>query len=139
MLIAGTLTCLALNVYFESRGESLAGQYGVALVTLNRAEQTSRNVCDVVMAPKQFSWTDRVQRRHRRWVLPKDMAPVETDAWKKAVWVATVTMTGVVADITRGATYYDRKDVHPAWEKKMRVVAKIGRHRFMVPIKSSVT
>src|SRR5260221_4624103 len=33
---ARSLDCLARNVYYEARGESLAGQYAVAEVTLNR-------------------------------------------------------------------------------------------------------
>ena len=37
MSISATgVLCLALNVYFEARGEDLASQYAVAEVTLNR-------------------------------------------------------------------------------------------------------
>ena len=32
------LQCLALNIYHEARSESLAGQYAVADVVLNRVE-----------------------------------------------------------------------------------------------------
>ena len=43
--------CLALNVYFESRGEPLAGQYAVAAVTLNRVVHPAfpDSICQVVM------------------------------------------------------------------------------------------
>src|SRR5262245_13587588 len=43
------LLCLARNVYFEARGEPLAGQYAVAEVTLNRRGTAGfpRTVCEV--------------------------------------------------------------------------------------------
>jgi type II secretory pathway component PulM len=47
---ASNLQCLAENVYFEARGEPLAGQYAVAEVTLNRthARNFPRTICQVV-------------------------------------------------------------------------------------------
>src|SRR5712691_9885631 len=56
------LTCLARNVYFESRGEPLAGQYAVAEVTMNRtvSGRYPATVCGVVY---QKNW-DRLRGRH---------------------------------------------------------------------------
>jgi len=44
------LTCLATNIYFEARNEPFAGQFAVALVTLNRVNDTAfpNTICDVV-------------------------------------------------------------------------------------------
>ncbi|MCR4301881.1 MAG: cell wall hydrolase, partial [Sulfuricaulis sp.] len=44
------LTCLALNVYFEARGEPSAGQFAVAEVTMNRVAsgRYPDTVCGVV-------------------------------------------------------------------------------------------
>src|SRR5262245_12358380 len=44
------LTCLAWNVYFEARGESLAGQRAVAEVTMNRkaSGRFADSICGVV-------------------------------------------------------------------------------------------
>lgn len=54
------LTCMACQVYFESRGEPLAGQLAVAKVTLKRANGNSKYVCAKVYEKKrsvcQFSW-----------------------------------------------------------------------------------
>jgi len=64
------LTCLAKNIYFEARNEPFAGQFAVALVTLNRVNDTAfpDTICKVVYQgihttdgfPKrdrcQFSW-----------------------------------------------------------------------------------
>ena len=52
------LYCLAANLYFEARGESIKGQIAVAEVTLNRvkANQYPNSVCNVVFQRKKFTW-----------------------------------------------------------------------------------
>src|SRR3546814_6095221 len=52
------LRCLAGAVYFESRGESLAGQLAVARVIINRAEsgRFPTSYCGVVLQRSQFSF-----------------------------------------------------------------------------------
>src|SRR5215216_67634 len=56
---ARSLECLARNVYYEARGESLAGQYAVAEVTMNRQASFGypKTVCEVVYQKDAFSWT----------------------------------------------------------------------------------
>jgi hypothetical protein len=53
------LECLALNIYYESRGESILGQELVAQVTMNRYRMKGypMTICGVVKQKKQFSWT----------------------------------------------------------------------------------
>ena len=56
------LYCLAMNIYHEARAESLAGQFAVADVTLNRVKDTRYpgSICDVVMQAKmKESWKTR--------------------------------------------------------------------------------
>lgn len=50
--------CLALNIYHESRSESLQGQIAVAQVTINRVahDHWPSTICEVVYDPMQFSW-----------------------------------------------------------------------------------
>ena len=54
-----SLDCLARNVYYEARGEAIAGQYAVAEVTMNRKSSPHypKTVCDVVYQKEAFSWT----------------------------------------------------------------------------------
>ncbi len=63
--------CLATAIYFESKGEPLAGQLAVAQVILNRAEsgRWARDACGVMLQPKQFSFIrgGRAPRRPGRW------------------------------------------------------------------------
>lgn len=53
------LECMALNIYYEARGESQFGKELVAQVTINRyrIKGYDKTICGVVTAKKQFSWT----------------------------------------------------------------------------------
>src|SRR3954453_10045701 len=79
---AQNIACLALNVYFEARGEPEAGQYAVAEVTMNRVASPyyPDTVCDVVYQKNwdsirgryvaAFSWTEfrsLPEPRGREW------------------------------------------------------------------------
>jgi spore germination cell wall hydrolase CwlJ-like protein len=73
-------TCLALNIYYEARGESLHGQEAVAYVTTARAKENLRefggpSICGVVFHRNvredgkliaEFSWTSMKTLANRR-------------------------------------------------------------------------
>ena len=73
--------CLALNVYHEARNQTIDGQYAVAHVTMNRVASSKHadNICDVVYANKQFSWT---------WTLT-DTTPDDQKAYDLAYTIAS--------------------------------------------------
>ncbi len=75
--------CLANAVYFESKGEPLQGQLGVAEVVVNRARsgRFPGSLCGVVKQRGQFSFV----RGGRLPTVPRASA-----AWKKAVAIARV-------------------------------------------------
>jgi len=126
-----SLECLARNVYFESRGEPVAGMYAVAEVTLNR--KASRlypdAICEVVYQKKwdplrgrfvgAFSWTEFD-------VLPEP----EGEAWERAREVAAAVYHRRVAPTLQGALYFHATHIKPDWAKEKKVVARIGRHVF---------
>lgn len=133
MIIESALLCLSLNVYHEARSEPIMGQQAVALVTMNRANGDPRKVCKVVMASKQFSWTNTLVKRSKRgYVLHKAGIPKETQAWASAKFTARLALRKKLADFTYGARYYHRNDVRPVWRLSMRPVkiAGVGRHLF---------
>ena len=123
------LECLALNVYFESRGEPLAGQYAVAAVTLNRVVHPGfpDSICQVVMQGAelgrnrcQFSWVcDGYGNR-----------PRQDGAWEKARQVAFATLFLDQPDPTDGALYFHVTRVRPNWSRIMVKVGRIGGHLF---------
>lgn len=113
------LMCLAWNVYFEARGEPLAGQFGVAEVTITRAFNSGRNVCEEVFLDRQFSWNNGDVR-------PKIHNPY---AWDMALFVAGASLEQRTS-FTQGATHYHNGTVSPKWAKKLCQTVRIGKHVF---------
>lgn len=112
------LHCLAKNIYHEARGEPIEGQFGVALVTLHRANRKLENVCKVVHAPKQFSWTNK-----------KPYPPIlEKEAWRNAQAVARLSLH--MRDFTNGADHFHRIDIAPSWAINMEIKGQWGDHVF---------
>lgn len=119
--------CLAQNIYFESRGQPLAGQVGVAMVTLNRLEQGyERTVCGVVKQRMvadicQFSWVCEGQKNQ----------PGGYD-WRLAVGIAMTALqnTEELQDPTNGATHFHATHVRPDWARIYPQAMKIGDHIF---------
>lgn len=128
---AQELACLARNVYFEARGEPVAGQYAVAEVTMNRkaSRRYPKTVCEVVY---QQNW-DPLRKRYVgafSWtefdVLPEPSGPEWQRAWKIAETVYYRRHTPTV----RGALFFHAVHIKPDWAKEKRRVARIGRHVF---------
>ncbi|MFM0095585.1 cell wall hydrolase [Paraburkholderia nemoris] len=131
VVLASALLCLAANVFFESRGEPIPGQYAVALVTMNRAGHDPRKVCQEVTKPKQFSWTTLyLQRRRGSFSVKQEYVMKDEDSWDRATKIARVVLSGRFPDITNGATYYHATYVHPGWRKEVVYREKIGNHLF---------
>lgn len=123
--------CAALNVYHESRGEPVKGQYAVALVTVNRAGRDPKRVCPEVVRPHQFSWTtDHVVPVKGGYRLRPTGVPKDPIAWDAAVQIAESVLRGRVPDFTKGATHFHTQDVNPYWNARLQKVAAIGRHIF---------
>ena len=104
---AQSLDCLAAAVYYEARGEPLAGQAAVAQVVLNRAHRPSfpKSVCGVVYQGAgeggwghgcQFSFAcNGAMRRPREWA-----------AWTRARDVAARALDGYVMAAIGQATSF---------------------------------
>ena len=125
------LQCLAENIYFEARGEPLAGQYAVAEVTLNRthARNFPRTICAVV---HETRW-DPARRRHTAdfsWTELGALTPEEGPAWKQAMAVASAAYDELSPSLVPEALYYHATSVRPDWARSRRAVATIGNHIF---------
>ena len=132
MILATALLCMSLNIYHESRGESLDGQRAVALVTWNRAEHEPKKVCDVVTKPKQFSWVMwKVKRSHGAYALKDNGLPDEnSEAWRSAMFTARLVLKNKLPDTTKGATFYHADYAKPIWRHSMRLTVVFGHHIF---------
>jgi spore germination cell wall hydrolase CwlJ-like protein len=125
------LQCLAQNIYFEARGEPLAGQFAVAEVTLNRtrALHFPHTVCAVV---HERRW-DAARRRHVAdfsWTELGALSPEDGAAWKQAMTVASAVYDDEHPSLVPGALFYHAVSVRPEWAHSHRPVATIGNHIF---------
>jgi len=125
------LNCLALNVYYESRGEPIEGQYAVAEVTMNRVADPRypNTICEVV---HQMKW-DYLRKRYVgafSWTELDDNMTPSGAAWEQAVNVAELTYSGGRANVLDGAVHYHAGHIRPSWSRGKKPVAKIGQHLF---------
>lgn len=118
--------CLKTAIYFESRGESLQGQFAVAEVILNRVDSPlyPKTVCGVVQQRGSgscaFSYTCDGARD----------AMVEPGPAEIAGRIARVMLDGAPRQLTAGATYFHTRAVNPSWSRQFDRTASIGSHLF---------
>ncbi|HRE34852.1 MAG: cell wall hydrolase [Sphingopyxis sp. 65-8] len=114
------LRCLAQAVYFESRGESLAGQLAVAHVVINRAKsgRFPTTLCGVVHQPSQFSFV-------RRGRMPAVRNAVQ---WSNALAIAQIARDDSWQNRAPGALFFHARYVSPGWRKTR--IAQIDNHIF---------
>ena len=117
------LQCLAGTVYFESRGEPLAGQLAVAQVVINRADSPRfpASYCDVVYQRAQFSF-----------VKNGEMPTIRTgsEAWERAKAIARIAHEGMWSSAAEDALYFHAKYVRPSWSRKKEHRVTINTHLF---------
>ncbi|MEX0923789.1 MAG: cell wall hydrolase [Rhodovibrionaceae bacterium] len=129
---AADLECLALNVYWEARGEDRLGQEAVAHVTLNRVSAAGfpDSVCDVVKQEVVSSDDEIVSCQFSWWCDGRPDTPADNAVWEKARYIAWAAMTGRIGDPTDGALYFHHSQVAPTWIAQLHHTATIGVHLF---------
>jgi spore germination cell wall hydrolase CwlJ-like protein len=117
------LRCLAGAVYFEARGEPLAGQLAVAEVIINRSEDPRfpKSYCGVVAQPGQFSF----MRGSRMPAIRTGTA-----AWERAVAVAQIAHQGLWESPAGDAVFFHANYVRPSWSQRKTRLAQIDTHIF---------
>ncbi len=125
------LTCLALNIYFEARGEPVAGQYAVAEVTMNRvaSPRYPDTVCEVVYQ-KNFDPLRGRQVGAFSWTELDERPEPQGEQWRLAKMIAEEVYSGRHRPVLPGALHYHATYVRPSWSHEMKYVARIGRHIF---------
>ena len=144
--------CMALNIYYESRSDNLAGQYAVADVVLNRVQDSRypNSICEVIKeGPVRESWktkkdpdlseSERIFNPVRNmcqfswWCDGKSDEPKDETGWAQAQYVAgNIMYNGKYRGITEGATHYHATYVKPKWrfDRGMNHIGRIGSHIF---------
>jgi len=144
--------CLALNVYYETRSDNLAGMYAVSDVVLNRVrdDRYPNSICEVVyQGPVRESWKTKQdpdlpdeERKYNpirnmcqfSWYCDgKDDIPDDETGWATAQYVAgSILYANKHRGLTEGATHYHATYVKPRWtrDRGMNHVGRIGSHIF---------
>ena len=127
----GEWRCLAEALYFEARGETVAGQVAVAEVILNRRDSARypSSICAVVTQGKgelfscQFSYACDGR--------PETIT--EQAAFARAGKIAGAMLAGAPRTLTAGATHFHTTAVRPHWSKVFDQTTRIGNHVFYRP------
>lgn len=123
------LECLAKTIYFEARGENLAGQFAVAEVVLERKESADfpSTICGVVKEARrpgryncQFTW----------WCDGKSDHPLDNQAYTLSQLVSALSMLRLTSEFVDDATHYHADYVSPDWAIGRQLVTQIGKHYF---------
>ena len=117
------LECLAGAIYFEARGEPLAGQLAVAEVIVNRAAsgQFPASYCGVVLQKSQFSFVKRGR-------MPS--APTGSATYQRAKAIAQIAHRDLWSSAAKDALYFHAHYVSPAWSNRRQAAARIHNHVF---------
>lgn len=110
--------CMVTTLYHEARGEGVAGIEAVASVIMNRAKQSRKSVCSIVYERKQFSWTHVTKDRRIKGNIMDILSTTH-----KA-------LSGILVDVTHGATFYHATHVKPFWAKHKVKTVQINKHIF---------
>lgn len=123
--------CLALNIFHEAGVEDHEGKVAVGQVTLNRVRsgRWGDNVCDVVYAKAQFSWT-LWEKNHK--VMPK--GPL----WEKSLAAVDAIVKGEkLAELNNAMFYHTNYIKTPKWADAKHQVTQIGQHIFYTKAKQA--
>lgn len=117
--------CLAKNIYHEAGVESRLGKFAVAQVTLNRLREGrwGKDMCKVVYAKSQFSWTLYHKKRNEvpRGPLWEESRAVAREFLREGYRVAGL----------EDSHYYHANYIKdPIWAKSVVKIQQIGQHIF---------
>ena len=119
---AKDVECLTKNIYYEAGVEGRTGKYAVAHVTVNRLKngRWGNDVCKVVYAKKQFSWT-----------LQKTLPKPNKELWAESRGVAVAVLNGArVLGLQQSLYYHATYIKPPKWSSSVEHALTVGRHKF---------
>lgn len=124
------ITCLARTIYWEAKGEGIAGMEAIANVVMNRLghEGFPDTVCEVVRqgyerGACQFSW----------WCDGRSDDAQDGKSYEVAKEIARKALNRQISDRTGGALYFHQRKVSPQWSAKYIKTVELGEHIFYKP------
>ena len=116
-------TCLIRNVFFEAGSEPHEGKIAVAQVTWNRVKdgRWGSDICRVVYAAGQFSWTSDHNKRNR---------PVPQEGWEPTIEAVEDFINGARVARLERSMFFHAVHVRPNWHSFAERVRQVGNHVF---------
>ena len=137
------ITCLATNIYWEARNQTVSGMIAVGMVTRNRVIRDTfpNTYCEVVYEAKMSKWWKEhhdkdVPVRNKcqfSWYcdgLSDKIPSYDKEVWEVSLYIARGIYTGRYVDNTFGATHYHAYYVSPKWALEFRHTTTIDDHIF---------
>jgi spore germination cell wall hydrolase CwlJ-like protein len=128
--VENAIICLARTIYWEAKGEGVAGMEAVANVVMNRLghESFPNTICEIVRQGQeqstcQFSW----------WCDGRMDAAEEEKSYSIAREIARKALNQQLTDRTHGALYFHHEKVTPSWSAEYTKTVKVGEHVFYKP------
>ena len=138
-----SVVCLALNMYYEARGQGTAGLLAVSYVVLNRVKDKRfpNTICEVIkQGPVRESWKKdgtyypiRNRCQFSWYCDGKSDNPKNKKFYKKLLTISKALVYNIkdsFIDITDSALFYHAYYVTPAWSKVKYRTTRIGDHIF---------
>jgi N-acetylmuramoyl-L-alanine amidase len=140
-MLSSAVICLALNIYFEARGESLLAQTAVAYATTNRLEEkgfSESQMCKLVWEKGQFSWTRHLKFYDKpadeEYVLSKQFMKGhkirESYEWNESIELSKKVLKKEISNPIGKANNFHDLTVEPRWSRKFKFIKKIGVFKF---------
>ena len=137
---ADDFNCLVEALYHEARSESFIGMLSVANVILTRKESSNfpDTICKVVHQGKY--WKDNPVRDKCHFSYWCDGRPerfTDMTGLIKSINVAEMSLNGIQAKQTVGATHYHASYVTPGWasDPSFKSLGQIGIHVFYIDMR----
>ena len=137
------ITCLATNIYWEARNQSVEGMIAVGAVTRNRVHNPHfpNNYCDVVYQAKLSKWwfehhQKEVPLRNKcqfSWYCDgksDDIPFQDKELYERIKRLAVRIYFGYEKDNTFGSNFYHADYVYPLWADTMTHTVTIDNHIF---------
>ena len=133
------LTCMAVAVYHEARGEGTAGMAAVAQVITNRVHDPHRwpnTICEVVSEGPTLKWDANAPLRNKCqfsfYCDGRNDIPTDFKSFSKSVKISEDVWYshGLSADITDGATYYHATSIPKPKSWPYKYIMTINNHKF---------
>lgn len=125
---------ITMNVYMESRGEPLQCSTWVAETVINRRDLKRKDVFEIVMDRKQYSWTNNLKRRNLDALLQLNKDVIERMEMNTGDFKAYIRAGKIAQDVLSRPTktrftHFHKVGYTPAWSIGKTGV-RCGNHIF---------